>query len=145
MVGVSIGFEPGRWPMPESTALWELGWLLVAGPLPAYRGMRDDRRMRSHHVEHPHMYLWFIGVDPDRHGGGIGRALLAEIHAAAEALDVPTYLETATPANVGFYERGGYEVIGEIEMPSGPTMWRLERPSAGLGPRWSIPNPRPPG
>jgi ribosomal protein S18 acetylase RimI-like enzyme len=127
VVGATVAFAPGRWPLPASTFLWELGWLAVAGPLPALRGFRDDREMRSHHVSHPHMYLWFLGVDPRCHGSGVGRALLADLHADSEALGVPTFLETGTPENVGFYERDGYEVIGEIAMPSGPTMWRMER------------------
>lgn len=105
--------------------------MLVAGPLPALRGARDDSAMRSEHVEHPHLYLWFLGVDPSAQGGGVGRALLAELHADSDAAGVPTYLETATPQNLGFYERDGYEVIGEIPMPSGPLMWRMERPASG--------------
>lgn len=129
IVGATVGFEPRQWPMPDSSAIWELGWLAIAGPLPALRGMRDDRAMRNSHVTHPHMYLWFLGVGPERHGTGIGRALLADIHSDAVTLSVPTYLETATRENVAFYERDGYEEIGSIPMPSGPTMWRLERPA----------------
>ena len=109
--------------------IWELGWLGVAGPLPASRGMRNDRAMRALHPTYPHMYLWFLGVAPSHHGTGVGRALLAELHADSERLGVPTYLETGTPSNVPFYERGGYEVVGEIEMPVGPRMWRMERPA----------------
>lgn len=92
------------------------------------RGFRDDRAMRSEHVTHPHMYLWFLGVDPELHSQGIGRALLADLHARSAELEVPTFLETGTPENVSFYTRLGYEGIGEIAMPSGPTMWKLERP-----------------
>lgn len=127
VVGCSISFVPGTWPMPEAAALWEIGWVLVAGPGPLIRGMRDDRAMRDHHVAHPHLYLWFLGVDPALHSRGVGRALLADLHPVAEALEVPTYLETGTETNVSFYERQGYEVIGTIPMPSGPTMWRMER------------------
>jgi len=74
------------------------------------------------------MYLWFLGVDPAVHSQGIGRALLADLHARSAELGVPTFLETGTRENVGFYGRLGYEEIGEIAMPSGPTMWKLERP-----------------
>lgn len=129
IVGASVAFEPGHWPIPAGSLVWELAWLLAAGPLPAWRGLRDDRAMRAEHVSHPHVYLWFLGVDPAWHGGGAGRALLADLHARAEALGVPTFLETGSRANIGFYERAGYAVIGELAMPSGPTMWRMERPA----------------
>lgn len=134
VAGVTIAFEPGRWPIPQASFVYALGWLAFAGPLPASRGFRNDAAMRAHHPTHPHMYLWFIGVDPGRHGEGVGRALLAELHADSDARGLPTYLETATPSNVGFYERAGYEVLGEIAMPTGPPMWRMERPAgAGAG------------
>ena len=132
-VGVSVAFEPGRWPIPEGSVVYELGWLLVAGPMPALRGLRNDRAMRAQHVDHPHMYLWFIAVDPDRHGTGVGRALLADLHAASDALGVPAFLETGTSANVAFYERQGYATVGEIEMPTGQPMWKMERPAATGG------------
>jgi GNAT superfamily N-acetyltransferase len=128
VVGVSIAFEPGRWPLPEASVVWELGWLGVAGPLPAARGLRNDRAMREVHPDYPHMYLWFLGVDPAVHGTGLGRALLAELHADSGRRGVPTYLETGTPGNVPFYEGDGYDVLGEIEMPVGPRMWRMQRP-----------------
>lgn len=131
VTGATIAYEPGTWPMPDSSFAWELGWALIAGPLPIYRGLRDDRVMREHHVEHPHMYLWFIGVDPPRHGTGVGHALMAELHQGSDELRAPTYLETGTGSNVGFYESLGYRVLGEIEMPSGAHMWRMQRPATG--------------
>jgi ribosomal protein S18 acetylase RimI-like enzyme len=130
VAGVTIAFKPGRWPMPERSALWELPWLFAAGPAPMLRGMRDDRTIRSRHVTHPHMYLWFIGVRPDLHGRGVGRALLAELHADSDREGVPTYLETGTERNVRLYGRAGYDVLGEIELPSGARMWQMERPVA---------------
>ncbi|MCB0866380.1 MAG: GNAT family N-acetyltransferase [Solirubrobacterales bacterium] len=129
ILGATIAFEPGRWPLSDGSMLWELGWVLAAGPLPVYRGFRDDRAMRAQHVTHPHMYLWFLGVDPERQGQGIGQALLADLHARSATLGAPTFLETGTRENVGFYEHLGYEVLGEISLPSGPTSWRMERPS----------------
>ena len=76
VVGASVAFEPGRWPIPAGSILWELGWLLVAGPLPAWRGIRDDQAMRATHVKHPHMYLWFLGrrSGATRHRRGPGPA-----------------------------------------------------------------------
>lgn len=133
VLGASVAFEPGRWPLSDGSIAWELGWVFAAGPLPAYRGLKDDRAMRSQHVSHPHMYLWFLGVDPEHHSRGVGRALLADLHADAERIGVPTFLETGSEENVRFYERLGYEVLGEIDMPSGSRMWRMERPSVRPG------------
>ena len=127
--GATIAFEPDHWPPPDSAFAWELPWALAAGPLPMRRGLRDDRTIRATHIEHPHMYLWFIGVDPALHGGGVGRALMAELHAESDQRALPTYLETGTPKNVAFYESVGYEVLGEIPLPSGAHMWRMERPA----------------
>lgn len=131
--GATISFEPGTWPPPDRAFAWELPWALASGPLPLRRGMRADAIMRRTHVRHTHMYLWFIGVDPPLHGRGIGRALMVDVHRRSEELGLPTYLETGTEANVGFYESFGYEVLGEIAMPGDARMWRMERPAGGGG------------
>jgi len=71
--------------------------------------------------------------DGDDRGVRKRRRPLGPSGLGAEADDrkLPSYLETATPSNVGYYERCGYEVVGEIAMPSGPVMWRMERPAGG--------------
>jgi ribosomal protein S18 acetylase RimI-like enzyme len=128
VLGASVAFEPGSWPLSEGSIAWELGWVFVAGPLPAWRGFNDDRAMRAEHVTHPHMYLWFLGVDPKVHSRGIGRALLAELHDRSAEIGMPTFLETGSEENVRFYERLGYEVLSDMTLPSGARMWRMERP-----------------
>lgn len=129
-IGATIAFGPGEWPPPDSAFAWELPWASVAGPLPVHRGLRADRAIRARHVEHPHIYLWYLGVDPRLHSRGAGRALMAELHAEADGRGLPTYLETGTERNVSFYESLGYEVLGLIRLPCGPRMWRMERPAA---------------
>lgn len=129
LVGGTIAFDSESWPMPDRAALWETGWFLLAGPAPALRGFRDDVAMKSVHVSHPHTYLWFIAVDPRLHGRGVGRRLIAELHEHSDPFGLPVYLETATESNVSFYNSLGYVMEGEIELPSGPTMWRMERPA----------------
>jgi len=131
IAGATIAFEPGEWPMPDRTFAWEAGWVLAAGPAPVIRAIRDDFEMRRNHVTHPHLYLWFVGVDPGLQGCGVGRRLMADLHRRSEELRVPTYLETGTESNVGFYESLGYALLGQLAMPSGATLWRMERPSRG--------------
>ncbi len=128
-VGVSIAFDPGRWPLGDGAVVHELAWALVAGPAPVRRGIAFDRAVRADHVEHEHIYLWFLGVDPAAQGTGVGRALLADVHDRADARGVPTYLETGTFDNVSWYASAGYAVLGEMTLPHGGPLWRMERPS----------------
>jgi GNAT superfamily N-acetyltransferase len=128
IVAATISFPDGGWPLPDAATLWELPWLFAAGPAPVTRGLRDDRALRASHVEHPHDYVWFVGVEPAMQGRGLGRALMADVHEWVEPGGLPTYLETSRLENVAFYGSMGYAELGEVRLPSGPTMWRMERP-----------------
>lgn len=131
VAGGTIAFASEDWPMPDRAVFWEAGWFLAAGPLPALRGFRDDAAIREHHVAYPHSYLWFIGVAPAAQGTGVGHSLMADLHGWADPLERPVYLETGTESNLAWYGSLGYGAEGEIEMPSGATMWRMERPASG--------------
>jgi ribosomal protein S18 acetylase RimI-like enzyme len=84
-----------------------------------------DTLARNHPAE-PHIYLNFLGVDPDYQRRHCGQALLQYLRMlAVERTDVTgVYLETATEPNVAYYSAKGYEVIGEI-FPLGVRMWRM--------------------
>lgn len=127
ILGASISFDPGAWPIPEGAAAWEFGWLLLAGPAPVRRGLDFDRRIRAAHVRHPHSYLWFLAVDPAAQSRGVGRALLAALHDDSAHHDVPTYLETGKMDNVAYYASHGYETVGDLTVSSGEPMWLMER------------------
>ena len=128
ILGISVAFDPGEWPIPDSATLLQAGWLLIAGPAPVRRGLRIDREMRSTHISHPHVYLWFLATAPAHQGRGVGRALLDDLHSHAAEIDTPCYLEASKEDNVPYYERSGYEVIGEVAVPDAPKLWRMERP-----------------
>lgn len=63
-----------------------------------------------------------IGVDPAHQGGGIGSALIAEGLKAVDRDGLIAYLESSNPRNIPLYQRHGFEVIGEIQSGSSPTV-----------------------
>jgi ribosomal protein S18 acetylase RimI-like enzyme len=92
-----------------------------------YRGIQLMNELAKNHPKEPHLYLNFLGVDPDyqRHHH-CGSALLDHLRelAAQRPSLCGVYLETATEANVAYYQSRGYEVLGEI-FPLGCRMWRM--------------------
>jgi ribosomal protein S18 acetylase RimI-like enzyme len=84
--------------------------------------------MRKRHPHYRHWYLWFLGVEPERQGQGLGSKLLRSLSAKAEADAVACYLETDTASNVKIYERHGYEVQSEEVLPPGNVrFWFMKR------------------
>lgn len=82
------------------------------------------------HPEKPCNYLFAIGIDPKAQGRGRGSAMLSNALRRCDAGREPAYLEATSPDNRRLYERHGFEVIGEIVLPDGPTMWPMWREPA---------------
>ena len=85
------------------------------------------------HPEDDHWYLAFLGVDPNMQGRGIGSAMLKHALAIVDAAPRIAYLETASEPNVRLYERFGFEVTGEVNVPGAPILWGMTRPAAVSG------------
>ena len=81
-----------------------------------------SREVRDRAVQGPFWYVGGIGVDPERQGRGIGTALMEELVARAGR---PLCLETANERNVAWYERLGFELVGEGRVPDGPHLWSM--------------------
>ncbi|MDP3070239.1 MAG: GNAT family N-acetyltransferase [Opitutaceae bacterium] len=79
------------------------------------------------HPDETHWYLPAIGVDSRRQGQGYGSALLARGLEVCDRAHVAAYLETSNPTNIPFYQRFGYEIIGEIQAGSSPVISRMFR------------------
>jgi ribosomal protein S18 acetylase RimI-like enzyme len=129
--GAALWAAPGHWadavpplpdreppaPVVDAVGLRKLGVLFET--------------LHAHHPTDAHWYLEGIGVRPDRQGEGVGSSLIAAGLRRADAASVPAYLETQNPTNIPLYERHGFEVVGEMDIPlDGPHMWRMWRPSA---------------
>ena len=84
--------------------------------------------MKAAHPEEPHWYLATIGSDPAVRGGGYGAALMHSRLGRCDAEYAPAYLESSNPDNIGYYERFGFVVTGEIAIAGGgPSLWPMWR------------------
>ena len=101
-------------------------WYAAIGRRSREIGEQLARIERAHPLE-PHWYLAVLGTDPRHQGRGVGSALLAPILARCDAERVPAYLESSKRANVPFYERHGFRVLGELAIRGGPVIWRMQR------------------
>lgn len=91
------------------------------------RGLAVSEVIAKHHPqEQVYDYLHYAGVDPAFQGRGWGGAVVRAGQARAAARGRPIYLETATPENVGLYQRLGFNVRAEWDVPrGGPHFWSM--------------------
>lgn len=132
--GAAYWDPPGHWKTRPLDIL-RMAPLMVRGMgLRSRNALRGLGRMEKAHDAHPdHYYLAVLGTRPDRQGAGLGSALLAPVLERCDEEGVGAYLESSKEQNIPYYRRHGFEVVGEVDFPSGPRLW----------PMWR--DPRPPG
>jgi GNAT superfamily N-acetyltransferase len=81
----------------------------------------------SHHPKERHWYLQMIGTDPEHQGQGLGSAILAPVLDRCDRDGERIYLESSKKRNIPFYERHGFVVTNEIQVPHGPVVWAMWR------------------
>jgi GNAT superfamily N-acetyltransferase len=114
-------------PPDHSTALWdeyrdavgETSWAL----LKAYEDALAVARPRG-----AYWYLGVLATRPDRRRQGLADAVVAPVLSVADRDGLDCWLETSTLANRGYYERRGFAVAADVEVPGGPTTWWMRRP-----------------
>ena len=76
----------------------------------------------------PHYYLGAVGTRSDCQGRGFATAVLAPVLERATVEGAIVFLETSKLRNVAFYERRGFVVTGELDVPGGgPHVWGMTR------------------
>jgi ribosomal protein S18 acetylase RimI-like enzyme len=146
LAGVAIWLPPGhRGPslldslrqLPALARLAGWGRLRKIGD-----AMATLEEHRHRHAPSPHFYLSALGVDPERQGEGVGTALLRPVLDRCDRDGTPAYLETAVARNVLLYERLGFGVVEEVDLPGtdihGWLMVRKPRASAAVARAKSI-------
>ena len=87
-------FAAGLYPPPARTFFTTAPGFLLAGPPAVVRGLRTSSVQDGGHPKEPHVFLWFLAVDPARQRSGVGRELLGQVFEDARA---PVYLDTVEP------------------------------------------------
>ena len=97
----------------------------------AYWG-RETGSIRKRHVPSAHWFLMIIGVSPEFQGRGHASILLNPVLARIEQQHVPCYLDTELEKNVTLYERFGFRVVDDMEIPdTGVRSWGMLRQDSG--------------
>ncbi len=118
-------------PSPPQLGFWRqtslaFRLLLIAGT--GYsRALRLGEAIEKQNPKQPHWYLAILGTEPEAQGRGIGSALLQPILERCDKQGATAYLESSKQSNIPFYQQRGFEVIGEISVPDGPTVWPMLR------------------
>ena len=130
LAGVALWAGPEKWEPPSSAFIPAVPRLLRA------MGVGGTRRMTSTmnalakvHPHETHWYLAGLATDPPKQGRGVGSALVNEVTTGrCDEQHLMSYLETQKPENVPFYEKLGYQVVKELDLPlGGPHMWCMRR------------------
>lgn len=79
------------------------------------------------HPAESHWYLFFLGTRPGWQGRGLGSAVMRPVLEACDEEGLPAYLEATSERNKRLYLRHGFEVVGEIPLPDGPSLWPMWR------------------
>jgi ribosomal protein S18 acetylase RimI-like enzyme len=129
LVGVT-GVAPVGTCQPTATQRLRLLPTLVAlGPRTAARVGKWISTWAKRDPDEAHVHLGPLAVDAHLQGQGIGSLIMHEHCRRLDGAREVGYLETDKAENVGFYERFGFEVIGE-EPVLGARNWFMRRPPA---------------
>jgi ribosomal protein S18 acetylase RimI-like enzyme len=133
LAAVLIAAPPSAHPLPPPSLAARLRCLVGQGLRVSRRWAEVFETLAPLHPAEPHWYLGTLGVDPALQRRGLGSALLADWLAEVDGTASCAYLETDRPENVAFYQRAGFETLGETRIFS-VRVFRMRRP-AGSGAR----------
>ncbi len=80
-----------------------------------------------HDPRERHWHLDPVAVEPERQGMGIGTRMMVRFCLWMDSVGDSAYLEADKPENVAFYQKFGFEVVGEVTV-LGTATWLMQRP-----------------
>lgn len=135
---VTAGGEAATlWRAPGKASDGLLAMLLHAWPMwralggSIGRALAVSNAIAAHFPGKSAWYLHIAGCDPAAQGKGFGAAAVRGGLDRIAGSGLPTYLETATEKNLGFYRALGFVVTDEWCVPKGgPRFWSMRRAAA---------------
>jgi ribosomal protein S18 acetylase RimI-like enzyme len=125
-IWLSPGFKAFDFSFLQEIALAPM-LLQIAGIAGTMRGLGLADKLEHYHPKTAHAHLVFLGVRTSAQGKGVGSALLKTTLAPLDAAGTVAYLETSSQRNVDLYQRHGFEVTGEFDVPPTLHMWTMTR------------------
>jgi ribosomal protein S18 acetylase RimI-like enzyme len=127
IAGVCNMMPPGECLPSPSQQLRMLPSLLSNGPHAAGRTMRWLAVWTKRDPAERHWHLGPLVVDAHLQGTDLGSRMMQVFCAQMDAAREDAYLETDKPENVSFYERFGFEIVGEQEVLGVTNYFMLRR------------------
>ncbi|MEM7726427.1 MAG: GNAT family N-acetyltransferase [Cyanobacteria bacterium P01_A01_bin.45] len=84
-------------------------------------------QMNNYHPQDSYWYLAMLGVEANQQHKGYGSALVKHKLEECDTQGAIAYLESSKPENIPFYEKHGFQVIGEIQAGNSPTIFPMLR------------------
>jgi GNAT superfamily N-acetyltransferase len=106
--------------------LWDLKLALSAIGIDRVSAvLKREAMIKSNHPKESIACLWFIGVNPQLQGKGVGSAFIQEVIKECEQKKRPIYLETSMEKNLPFYKKFGFEIFQSLQLTY--TLYQLRR------------------
>lgn len=114
-----------RQPAPANLLqLFKLGLILRRHLARALSIQRHTERYRP---RRRHWYLTYIASDPAVRRHGLAGKVMTPVLDHASDMRLPVYLECSSRDNVGFYLRHGFNLVAEVPLQDGGTVWPMLR------------------
>ena len=114
--GVALLFSPEQKKTTWRSVFRDISFILSAVSLKrTIKVVKREFMLMKYYPEHL-VYLWYLGVEPQSQGEGVGSKLLQEIMEMTDKRNLPIYLETSTLINLAFYKRMHFEVFEQFNL-----------------------------
>ncbi|MBF8286597.1 MAG: family N-acetyltransferase, partial [Dehalococcoidia bacterium] len=129
IVGVCGMAPPGTCHPPLLQQLRMVTAMLRSGPVVMSRYLRVSSAWEKQDPADRHWHLGPVAVEPGLQGMSIGSQMLERFCTGMDSEGEVAYLETDKPENVRFYEKFGFETVGET-LVLGASNWFMRREPA---------------